>query len=79
MPGKSAEITAARFRRGRNATKLTVETETLRDYALVTQSESAGALGGGANVLMIITVCLGVLAGCGIAVSVLFGVKARRK
>lgn len=59
--------------------KLTVETETLRDYALVTQSESAGALGGGANVLMIITVCLGVLAGCGIAVSVLFGVKARRK
>lgn len=74
VDGYGAEIIS----NGTLGDKLTVETETLRDYALVTQSKTAGGLAGGADVLMIVTVCLGVLAGCGIAVTVLFGIKARK-
>lgn len=58
---------------------LTVETETLRSYALVRQSEGASSSFAFTNPLFILVVGLGVLAGCGIAADIVLWQKLRRR
>ena len=62
---------------------LTVETSTLRSYALVNKTgeadtSDAADADGGLDLLWIVVIALGALAACGVGLSVLFGVKSRK-
>ncbi len=59
---------------------ITVETETLRKYAIVSNSkQTSGGDVSNINWVLILTICLGVLAGVGVGVTALFGFKLKKK
>ena len=58
---------------------ITVETETLRSYALVTAVDTGTTGAGGVSPLLIVTICLGVLACAGLVATVCMALAVRKK
>lgn len=58
---------------------ITVETETLRSYALVTAVDTGATGTAGVSPLLIVTICLGVLACAGLVATVCMALAVRKK